>query len=85
MSMKNIAGKYGMFLSMAAVLSGYMPKNPVKENMSKYNEEIIKVCEYLHLTIEELYERCKVDKKLLSRGANHLLERTIEMRKNKQL
>ena len=84
MSMKNIAGKYGMFLSIAAALSGYMPK-VIDNDMSKYKEEIVKVCDYLHLTLEELYERCKVDKKLLSRGANHLLEKTVEMRKNKQL
>lgn len=85
MSMKNTVGKYGMLLTMAAALSGYLPKNPIDSYEEKYKEEILKVCEYLHLTVEELYERCKTDKKLLSRGANHLLEKTVKMRKNKQL
>lgn len=79
-----MTNKFGMLLSMAAALSGYVPK-VIDKDMSKYNEEIMKVCNYLHLSLEELYERCKTDKKLLSRGANHLLEKTVKMRKNKQL
>ena len=75
----------GMFLSIAAALSGYTPRTNTDIMNEKYKEEIIKVCDYLHLTLEQLYERCKTDKKLLSRKANFLLEKTIEMRKNKQL
>lgn len=38
-------------------------------------DEITSVCRYLKCTPEQLYEKCKTNKKLLSRSANAILER----------
>lgn len=72
--MKNMFRMIGMF----AALFGSVPQFGAGKGGSNYEspaeKEIREVCEWLKITEQELYVRCKQKPKMLSKGAKQLLE-----------
>lgn len=66
---------YRMAVMVAALTASSGMSSSLTSDADEVCNEIISVCRYLKCTPEQLYEKCKTNKKLLSRSANAILER----------
>ena len=70
------------FWQLAGFLAGMSGRALPSINLGKTpKDEVWDVCQFLKCSPEELYEKCKKNKKLLSKHANEFLKNHIERMK----
>lgn len=72
--MKSKFGYLSAFMLALAAAGGDFPKNPLKDERSKFQKEINDVCSWLKCSEKELYLKAKTNRKLLSEPSFLILE-----------
>lgn len=72
--MKSMFGRLSAFMLALSAAGGYSPKNPLKDERSKFQKEIDDVCSWLKCSKKELYFKAKANRKLLSKPSFLYLE-----------